>query len=91
MNLKNHTYYFGRIPADRNYAEESLLGWEPGFYFRFTIPRLGDDQINFEDTCDRMVPFNFENLCEMRDTLNKIINDIAVASVGADYNAMPKM
>lgn len=86
MNLKNHTYYFGRIPPE--WKESPPLGWIDGYYFRFYIPSGLEDQVNFEDACGRMVPFSFNNLCEMRDTLSKMIADIATESVGANYNAV---
>lgn len=87
MQLKNKTYLFGRVSPE--YLEidtdaEGLFQYEEKFYY-FKITVDEDEVVRIYDTCDRMVPIGFENLCEIRDTLNKIIGDVATAAVGADY------
>lgn len=85
MNLKNHTYYFGKVPEE--VVKEGTSNWDvPNYYFRFRVTKGSEGQINFEDSCGRVVPFEFENLCEMRDTLDKMILEIAAQAVGANYN-----
>lgn len=86
MNIKNHTYYFGKVPAEyRDIHKPIPENWEHNYYFRFKIPHEYDDQINFEDSCGRCVPFSFKDLCAMRDTLEHLIYDISQATIGADY------
>lgn len=82
MKLANHTYYFAKVPEkyQKEYPHDDVT-WNPEYYLRIRVD-ANDEEIKFEDTCDRMVPVCFEYLWEMRETLSRIINDLQKDLVG---------
>ena len=75
--FKNHTYCFGKIPEE--YRENE---YDDEYYFRFEIDENAME-VRFKDTCDRMVPVNFENLYDMHTVLTKMIIEIQQQVIGA--------
>jgi hypothetical protein len=58
-------YKFGKIPKE--YRE----GREDTHYYWIDI-NLPEQEIKFQDTCKRMIPFGFEHVKELRKALKRI-------------------
>lgn len=81
MILKNKWFYFGKIPAKWD-EEETLPGWEPGWYFRIFLNE-DIEEFHIEDTCGRMVPLSFDNLFKLQQVLVKVQNELLTTLIGA--------
>lgn len=71
------TYYFGVVPGEYVDDHDANIpeGWEPGWYFRIRV-EYGDEEIKVEDSCGRMVPFQFKDIKALRRTLKLIKKEI---------------
>lgn len=74
----NPYMYFA--PMNFNWGDEPA-GWEQGYQFRIRIS-YGDEEIKFEDTCNRMVPICFEDIRALRKALKKVEKHIISQAIG---------
>lgn len=81
IQVKNHTFYFGKV-TDRDEVVGYPIGWQKGWDFRVTID-TDNEQIEIEDTCNRMVPVSFDNLWELVKTLHSVQDEIVASVIGA--------
>lgn len=82
MNLKNHTYYFGKVPERYKEDMSSLTPkWNADYYYRFRIDAR-EEEVKFEDSCGRMVPLSFEHLYEFHKTFDRLLYEMQANLIG---------
>lgn len=71
-------FYFGVVPDEyeEDHNAHTPEGWEPGWYFRIRVDYM-DEEIKVEDSCGRMVPFQFKDIKALRRALKAIKRDIS--------------
>ena len=86
MEIKNKLFYFGKIPNDIIKELAFPEGWTEPYYFRIRVDGK-DEEIKVEDTCGRMVPFNWYDIWQFQQTLTQVQNELLTSLIGAPRNA----